>query len=1043
MEGALRIRLLGGFEVEGLAPAALGSRKARTLLKRLAVEAGSPVAVDALVDALWPDATDPDNQLAVLVSRLRKVLGSERLVRGDAGYQLRVDWLDLTELAERVAAAEQRLEGSPTAARAAALAAVTLARGDLLPEEPDADWARAPRAAARRLVARARAVGAEAALRAGRPAEAVETAAAALDADPFDEVALRLLMRGHLAAGAPARALAEYAVAAQRIADELGVDLDPETRRLHVEVLAATQAPAPGVKRSAAVELVGRAAELAELTGAFDRARQGALLVAVEGEGGIGKTRLLQALADALAAQAEVLWTTAVAERALPLEPVLQAVAAILTGSMPEERAALLGEEASMLEPLLLPGDSAARPGYRDIVSQLEPSSAAAAALHLALLAVLTRIARRRPLLLVIDDAHLCDAATLAWLSLLTRRGHGLPLLVCLALRPAEGAALPAVAERLPLGPLDAAATAELVGADRAAELFERSGGHPLFLTELAQADDGALPTSITQAVTERVEAAGEAAGTLRAAAVLGLDLDVDLLAGVLERKPTELLDHLEEGAARRLLEDSPSGYVFRHALVREALLASTPVARRVWLHREAARILSGRPDADPLAVAGHARQAGDRPRAAAALRQAADLAGVRFEHAEALRLADASLEQHDCAEGWLLRARALLMLQRNEEARVAAETAYGAGAGAAALEMAAHAVYYERDLDAAVLLADQASAQAEDPQIRATCALLAARALHARGHLRDAEQRLDPLVADAAAPAASRAFASVWIGLLDLHKGDVARAGTDLAEFALADRAPLPFAPLYVAQVRIHHLVLAGRAEQVLALANRWEQQVEAHGARRFLGRAGVYRGWALSTLADPGARDGLEAACELARSVGNREPLGQGSLDLADLALREGRLDDAARWLEVAEPIGHDAEVSNAWRIDLRRRYLAGRLAFEYGDTALARDHAAAVLARCESLDIERYAVLARLLDAHARARSGERISAEDLSDDLARLPTVAAPESWRVAGALARELGSTSVRTMGEQWLAQLIETAPRHADALTAAGAKLLG
>lgn len=1041
MDGPLRLRLLGGFEVEGLDAAALGSRKARLIVKRLAVDAGSPVAVDALVDTLWPDASDPDNQLAVLVSRLRKVLGSERLVRSEAGYQLRADWVDLIELAERVAAAEQRLESSPTAARAAAVAALTLARGELLPEEPDADWARAPRAAAHRLVARARATGAEAALRVGRPAEAVETAAAALSADPYDEVALRLLMRAHLAAGTPARALAAYAEVASKVSADLGVDLAAETQRAHAEALAAT---GPRQSRARALPdalLVGRDRELSELADALTRARRGALLLAVEGEGGIGKTRLLQAFVESCAGSVDVLWVTATAERALPLDAVLQAVGTALEGLSVDDRRSVLADDGELLRPLLFPGDSGGPDGYRDIVAALEPSSAAAVALHVALLGVISRLARRRPVVLVIDDAHLCDSATFAWLSLLARRGHGIPVLACLALRPAEGAALPAVAERLPLGPLDLAGSAAIVGEARAEELHLRSGGHPLFLTELASAATDELPASITDAVVARVEAAGEAAATLRAAAVLGLDLDVDLLATVLERRPSELLDHLEEGATRRLLVDSPAGYVFRHALVREALLASTPVARRAWLHREAARVLSARPDSDPLAVAVHAQQGGDRSRGAAALRRAAELAGLRYDHAEALRLADASLEQIDSADGWLLRARALLMLQRNDEARVAAETAYAAGAGAAALEMAAHAVYYGRDLDAAVWLADQAAAQADDPRIRATCALLSGRALYARGHLHEAEQRLAPVVADPSSPRASRAFASVWLGMLHTQRGDVDRAETDLAEASLAEQAPMPFASLYVAQVRIHHGVLAGRAEQVLALANRWEQQVEAHGAGRFLGRAGVYRGWALATLADPAAREVSEAACAAAAAAGNREPFGQGTLDLAELALREGRLEAAAAALADAEPIGRDREVSSAWRIDLRRRYLAGRLALEQGDCAAAREHAASVVDTCSSLNIERYAVLARLLDVHARARAGERVDVEEIAGDLARLPAVAAPESWRLAAELARELDSVQVRRSAEQWLEWQIERAPRHARQLAAAGAVL--
>src|SRR4051794_13816730 len=89
----VRVRVLGSFEVEGLAPRELGSRKARTLLKVLAIARGRPVSVGQLIERLWPDEdgapSRPDEQVAVLVSRLRGVLGSERLVRTDAGHSLR------------------------------------------------------------------------------------------------------------------------------------------------------------------------------------------------------------------------------------------------------------------------------------------------------------------------------------------------------------------------------------------------------------------------------------------------------------------------------------------------------------------------------------------------------------------------------------------------------------------------------------------------------------------------------------------------------------------------------------------------------------------------------------------------------------------------------------------------------------------------------------------------------------------------------------------------------------------------------------------
>src|SRR5947199_10661084 len=124
----LRVRLLGGLDVDGVDERALGSRKARTLVKVLALGRGQPVPADAVVDALWPGddvPAKPTEQVGVLVSRLRSVLGSERLVRSDAGWALLVDWLDIAELDERVEEAAARLTaGSASAARAAARAAL-------------------------------------------------------------------------------------------------------------------------------------------------------------------------------------------------------------------------------------------------------------------------------------------------------------------------------------------------------------------------------------------------------------------------------------------------------------------------------------------------------------------------------------------------------------------------------------------------------------------------------------------------------------------------------------------------------------------------------------------------------------------------------------------------------------------------------------------------------------------------------------------------------------------------------------------------------
>ena len=96
----LRIRLLGQLDVQGLSLRDIGSRKGRTLLTALAAARGEMVPADWLADVLWPQQlpANPSEQVQVLVSRLRNVLGADRVQRIGIGYRLRYDWLDLDEL---------------------------------------------------------------------------------------------------------------------------------------------------------------------------------------------------------------------------------------------------------------------------------------------------------------------------------------------------------------------------------------------------------------------------------------------------------------------------------------------------------------------------------------------------------------------------------------------------------------------------------------------------------------------------------------------------------------------------------------------------------------------------------------------------------------------------------------------------------------------------------------------------------------------------------------------------------------------------------
>ncbi len=638
----MRMRLLGGLEAEGVNLGRLGSRKARRVLARLAVARGAPVAVDSLADIVWGDdqPSHPADQLSVLISRLRSAVGAENVVRTDAGYCLGIDWLDLVAVEELVGEARRRMDaGAVGPAQMAARGALELLRGPLLPEEPDdTSWLEADRASLARSASTARLVAAEATLTAGDPWAAAAYADSALTAEPYDEAALRVLMSAHAAAGRPALAFRAYAEMAERLRTDLGIDPAAATRALHVALLregdrpnapassvgsdlppsprgrrsgprrppteeaspeTASRSPSGGllvghtrgpVARTNAdaepwSELPGRQTELAQLAAALaGTVHGGAHLVVVEGEAGIGKTRLLKEFALSLEGPAvggAIVLTCRGDEfaGALPLQPLLDALAGYVQ-RLPDPAAvdALLSGDAAPVRGLLgLPGDrgpalshlavagsdsyransarravgASSRPAAttrgrtRDVstLAGAVASTATAAAddppsdedtemmrLFAAYDAVIARMTTKATVVLCIDDVQWSDSASRAWLRHGVQRLSGLPLLILAAQRTGEGKSLRGDTV-LRLTMLDRAAAAAALGvaelSDLDDQLYRRSGGNPMFLRELARADGTELPLSIRDSVRQRCERAGPAVGaTLQAAAVLGPDIE-------------------------------------------------------------------------------------------------------------------------------------------------------------------------------------------------------------------------------------------------------------------------------------------------------------------------------------------------------------------------------------------------------------------------------------------------------------------------------------------------------------------------------------
>ncbi len=1006
MADRLGVRLLGEFRLDGADLDALRSRQTRTLLKRLALERGGTVATDSLVEAVWPGGrpAQPERDLHVLVSRARTAVGADHVVRRDGGYALAADWWDVDELATLTREAGRRAAaGDLVGARTAAEGALALVRGVLLSDEPDAEWTTAARSTADAEVAEVRRVAATAALATGQIGDAAAHASEALRADPYDEAALRTLMRAHAAAGRPASALAEFARVRELLAEELGVDPAPETRALHEELLREDVAPSEPPAPSG---LVGRNQELGVLDSELERSSAGARVVLVSGEPGVGKTALLDRWATLARARGAVVLRGRAEQDELALQPVLDALAGRLVDPAPEVWAGTSG----------LPG-----PG------------ATPDALSLRVFAHLDDAVRSLPggsgTALVLDDADGADPVTWAWLAHVRRRRE-LPLLVVVLLRDRAAAAVESDVT-LDVPPLDAAEAAALVGTDRAAELLGRSGGNPLLLIELARADadEGeAVPSSLQDAVAGRLRRVGPAGPTLQAAAVLGAAIDLELLAAVLGVSPLEVLEHLDLGVRQAFLAERDGSLAFRHELVRLAMAAEAGAARRAWLHRQAAELLRARPDAPPLDLARHAREGGDRALAATGLSRAAELALARLDLLGAERLLDEAVGLRDGAALRLQRSRVRMARGDLDGADADAVVAMATDETGEALELRAWAARNRHDLDGAIRLGRAAAEATTDPTVRASSLIAVAFGHRGNGDLRRADAVLEE-----AAGAPSELGLPAWRGVLRVHQGRPVDGLATLEPMlgAEARRGAQGYWVEHTLQMTAHAYGLLGRSADALRVLIHLEHELERRGTGvRYAGVQHTYRSWILRNLGDPGAEELALTGLGLA---GSQEILAQCHLDVADCLLRAGDRSGAADRLAVAEAESGTRWFHNKWRFDQRRLLLLARLALAEQDATAALAAAEPVVAGAEQRGDARYAVLGRLVRATAQARLGQSVDQVVLDADLDALIGVAALEGWWLAADVADALGSEHARATANRLAEHVAREAAEHADA----------
>jgi DNA-binding CsgD family transcriptional regulator/tetratricopeptide (TPR) repeat protein len=397
--------------------------------------------------------------------------------------------------------------------------------------------------------------------------------------------------------------------------------IDPSASDSHTDNVQTPVVSAAG-KRN---ELLERDRELETLADSLAAVRDSSRgrLTLVGGEAGVGKTALVRKLCDERRGTARMLWGACDALfTPRPLGPLIDL--ARMTGGDLEEL----------------------------VKSDVRPHEVAAA--------LMDDLRAHAVTIVVIEDVHWADEATLDVLRILGRRVDTVPALVVATYRDDQldhasrlrivlGELTGEPVGRLSLAPLSPSAVARLAephGVD-ADELYRATAGNPFFVTEALAAGEEEIPQTIRDAVLARAARLSDAArGLVEAVAVVPPQAELWLLNILVG----DAVERLEECLASGMLSPEPQGVAFRHELARLAIEESIAPNRRVELNKQ---VLSALPEApsgasDPARLAHHAEAAGDTEAvlryAPAAAERAASLGAHResaAQYARALRFAE------------------------------------------------------------------------------------------------------------------------------------------------------------------------------------------------------------------------------------------------------------------------------------------------------------------------------------------------------------------------------------------------------------------
>ena len=697
----LEVSLLGTPEIRyGGEPTTISSIKAQALFYYL-ITTRQPQTREKLANLFWGDTPERHARGSLrntlynirrAFSSLDPIIADNQTVRFDTGIAY---WFDV-EVFERIIAEE--VEAPPPARRLERLReAVSLYRGEFLEGfnvsdsyEFD-DWVLFERDRLGRLYVtglQALSIGYE---EQGDYRNAIRYAQAMLSYDPLQESVHRRLMRLYHRSGDRAAALRQYETLCELLERELGAEPLRETRQLYEQILHESPAfPGPSlpavpvhtdlvpvaftrprfearpVPEYLAAPLIGRTAECAQIEQALEEARQGfGRLVLVHGEVGVGKTRLVQEVIDHADDICLLVGHAYEADGIAPYQPLVEALRCalpLLDALDPPLAPIWLRELARLLPELEVRLPPGAMTGLAVDAEQ------ARSRLFEGVARLLARLAERQPVVLVVDDLHWADEATLEMLNYLARTVARQRVLLIGTYRTEEaGPALHRLIRDLRRAELVTQVQVRrlnleevtlmirrMAGMEEGAErfsrrIFERTAGNPFYILEVLRSlfeqgvlrreargwatawEDFAsdyrtlpLPTSVREVVEARLERLDpHARAMLETAAVIRQPFSFRIVQQASNLPETEALDAFDALLRASLIHEVASDlegsiYDFTHPLIREVAYQNLSGARRQHLHMRVGRALEAAGPVEGVVdrLAYHFAQGGARDKA-------------------------------------------------------------------------------------------------------------------------------------------------------------------------------------------------------------------------------------------------------------------------------------------------------------------------------------------------------------------------------------------------------------------------------------------